>query len=226
MTRKPIMASVLVGLVLLGGGARAADSEADRLREQLRATVLQLRQLQDERAATPQPSTPSPSNDTARKLAATQAQLRAARLAAAKASQLQSALDKARIDNTALSQSLAAETAELEKYKAEFNQSEEAGRGLTADRDGLKAQLGRMTNIATACRAKNERLTKFAESMLSANHDLATQLSPKDRPSFLEPLFGLRTVALENIAQEREDRVRDNHCDPRLDAAPPAKPAG
>ena len=222
MTGKPFMTSVLVGLALLGGAAHAADSEADRLREQLRATVLQLRQLQDERAAAPQPSTPSPSDDIAKKLAATQAQLRAARLASAKASQLQATLDKARIDNTALSQSLAAHSAELEKYKAGFTQSEETARGLTADRDGLKAQLGRMTNIATACQAKNDRLTAFGESMLLAYRKLTFQSAMAAR----EPLLGLKRVQLETIAQEREDIIRVNHCDPRLDAAPPVKRAG
>ena len=222
MTRKPIMASVLVGLILLGGAARADDSEADRLREQLRATVLQLRQLQDERAAVPQISTPPPSDDTAKKLATAQAQLRATRLAAAKASQLQAALDKAQADDAALSQSLAANTAELERFKAGFAQAEEAGRGLTAERDGLRAQLSRMTNIATACQAKNERLTAFGESMLLAYRKLTFQSAMAAR----EPLLGLKRVQLETIAQEREDTVGDNHCDPRLDAAPPGKRAG
>ncbi len=188
--------------------------------------MLQLRQLQDERATAPPPAAAAPSVDVSKKLAAARAQLRAARVAAGKAAQLQVAADKAQADNTALTQAMAANTAELEKYKAGFAQSEEAGRALTAERDNLKARLGRMTNVATACQAKNDRLTKFAESMLSANHDLATQLSPKDRPSFLEPMFGLRTVELQNIAQEHEDTVRDNHCDPRLDAASPTKPAG
>jgi hypothetical protein len=110
----------------------------------------------------------------------------------------------------------------LEKYKAGFTQSEEAGRGLTAERDGLRAQLGRMTNIATACQAKNEQLTAFGESMLLAYRKLTFQSALAAR----EPLLGLRRVQLETIAQEREDTVRDNHCDPRLDAAPLAKRAG
>ncbi len=222
MTRKPIMASVLAGLILLGGAARAADSETDRLREQLRATVLQLRQIQDERTAAPQTSTTPLPDGTAKKLAAAQAQLRAARLAAAKASQLQTTLDKAQADNATLSRSLADNAAELEKFKAGFAQAEEAGRGLTAERDVLKAQLGRTTNIATACQAKNERLTAFGESMLVAYRKLTFQSAMVAR----EPLLGLKRVQLETIAQEREDTVRDNHCDPRLDAAPPAKRAG
>ncbi len=222
MARTLLIAGLLIPLVLCGGGALAGDSETDQLREQLRATVLQLRQLQDQQAAAPAPTATPPADDVTRKLAAAQAQLRAARRDAKRAALLQAALDKAQADNTALTAAGAASAAEIERLKTAYGQSVDAGRTVTGERDRLKSQLAQMTLIAGACQAKNGRLVAFAESLLEAYRKVGIGEVLAAR----EPVLGLRRVQLENIAQDREDSVRAVTCDPRLDAAPPAKPAG
>ncbi len=222
MARNTLIAAGLIGLILAGTGARATDTEADQLRGQLRATVLQLRQLQDQQAVAPPPAAAFPDADSAKKLAAAQTQLRAARRGAAKTIQLQASLDKVTADNAALTTAAVDNAAELEKYKAAFAKADDLGRALTADRDGLKAELARITRVATACQTKNERLTAFGESMLQSYRKLTLGAALAAR----EPILGLKRVEFENIAQDREDTIRDNHCDPRLDAPRPAKGVG
>lgn len=220
MDKRILAVFIAPSLLLMGCPAFAADTpEVAQLREQLRSTVLQLRQLQDQVAATPAPApTPAPAAaDTASKakLAAAQSELRSAR---ARADELQASLTKVQAQNDALTGASAAQAAELDKYKQAYTQATDAGRDLTAQRDQLKAQLGVMTNVSAACQAKNERLIAFAEGVLAADRKVGfgQVLSAK------EPVLGLRRVQLENLAQEREDTVRANHCDPRLDAV--AKP--
>jgi len=225
MAKPGLIASVLIPLVLLTSGAFAADPEVGTLREQLRSTVLQLRQLQDQQAqAAAAPTTASPGPDQAAlqaKLAAAQAQLRTARESAAKVTQLQAALDKAQADNAALTATNQATTTELEKFKAAYSQAADAGQALTTERNQLTVQLVRMTNIATACQAKNTRLIAFAEDLLGAYKKVGFGQVVAAK----EPFLGFKRVQLENIAQDREDAVRAEKCDTRADAAPPAKAA-
>jgi hypothetical protein len=227
MARSQFAAAVMLPAVLfpmiLGAGSAVADPEADQLREQLRATVLQLRQLQDQQAATPPPAAAAPSDAASKaKLNALQAQLRAARQQAGKASQLQADLDKLHAQNTTLTAAAATSAAELESLKASYAQSVEAGRALTAERERLRADLVKMTSIATACQAKNTRLVAFTESILKAyGKQTVADVMARD-----EPFLGLARVRLENLAQDREDTVRAERCDPRLDATEPAKSGG
>lgn len=222
MARNPLIHGALVAMILAGGGARAADSEADQLREQLRSTVLQLRQLQDQQAAPAQaPATPA-ADDTARKLAAANARLRAARRDAARAAGLQADLEKARADNAALAAAAGVDAAELERVKTAYAASEEAARALSAERDTVKARLATMTSVATACQVKNDRLAAFGESMLTAYRRLTLVQSLAAR----EPLLGLKRVEFENIAQDREDASRAARCDPGLGTAAQTLPSG
>ncbi len=221
MTRQALIACVLVPLILFGGRAAAADSEVEALRAQLRSTVLQLRELQDQQAAAGSPSTAASPDAAAlqAKLAAAQRELRAARRSAGAAADLQAALTKAQADNAGLTSAAAASAAELDKYKSVYSQAAQAGRDLTAERDRLKAQLTLTGNVAAACQAKNLRLVAFAEDLLAAYGKVGFLQVLTAR----EPVIGLRRVQLENIAQDREDTIRANRCDARLDAAAPAK---
>lgn len=227
--------SCLVGIVaaiaLATGTAHAADTgEADKLREQLRSSVLQLRECQDQRAAAKTaaacpaaPSATAPASDTAAlkaRLSAAQARLRAAQRDAGAAAAMKASLDKAGADYAALKASADASQAELAKFKAAFTQAADTGRAAVAERDQLKAQLATQTTIATACQAKNDRLTTFAEGLLNAyNH-----VSFGQRLMVKEPFTGFTKVRLENIAQDREDDIRAARCDARIDSRPP-KPA-
>ena len=223
MGRTLFIACALASSLLLGEPSRAADTEADQLREQLRSTVLQLRQLQDQMAAqSAQPAAAGPDSTAMKaKLDAAQSQLKAARRGAAEAAGLRAQLAKAQADNAAAASAAQAQAAELEKYKAAYNQAADAGRALTAERDRLKAQLTQTTTIAAACQAKNVKLTAFAERLLADERKVGFVQVLSAR----EPVLGLRRVQLENIAQDREDQVRAEHCDPQLDVRGPAKTA-
>jgi hypothetical protein len=217
MARRLLIVGLMIPLLVSGGGA-LADTEAEQLRAQLRATVLQLRQLQDQQAAAPQPAATPPPADAAMKarLAAAQAQLRAARQDAAKASQLQATLDKLQAENTALTTAATANAAELEKFKAAYAQAADAGRALAIERDHFRADLTTMTTIATACQAKNTRLAAFARSLLADRRPIGFFQAMVDA----DPVLGLGRVGRENRAQDHEDTVRADTCDPRIDAAP------
>ena len=225
---RAVTIAALAAPILLAGSARAADtSEADKLREELRSTVMQLRELQDQQAAAKSGPAPaavtSAGPDTAAlkaKLAAAQARLRAVQHDAADAAAARADADKAKADLAALQISAAATQAELDKFRAAFNQAADQGRSVTAERDQLKAQLATETTIAQACQAKNERLTTFAEGLL----DRYDHITLGEKLLAREPAIGFTRVHLENIAQEREDTIRATRCDPRVDALP-AKPA-
>ena len=215
MGRQALIACVAVPLIMFAAGQATADPETDALRQQLQQTVLQLRELQDQQAAgaAAAPAAPAPDADGQAKLAAARQALSAARgnVAALKAS-----LSKAQADEAALTSTVSADAAELDKYKDALNQAADDNRALTNDRDHLKAELATTTNIATACQAKNDRLTAFAEDLLGAYRKVGFGDVLLDH----EPVFGLRRVQLENIVQDREDAIRADHCDARLDAAP------
>jgi hypothetical protein len=220
MKRLGLIAAFAAIGMLPGGQATAADPEVEQLREQLRATVLQLRELQDQQAAAPAPAQAGP--DTAAlkaKLDASEAALRAARRNAAASAALKADLTKAQADSTAQAAAAQAAAGERDKYKAALDQSNEAGRQLTLERDRLRVQLNQAVNIATACQAKNTRLVAFAENLLNDYRKVGIGQVLAAH----EPVFGLRRVQLENIAQDREDAVRANKCDARLDVQGPAK---
>ncbi len=222
-----VMIAVLAAPVLLAGTVRAADtSEADKLREQLRSTVMQLRELQDQQAAAKATVAPPPAPAGAdaaalrAKLAAAQARLRAVQRGAADAAAARADAEKAKADLAALQTSTAAAQAELDKFKAAFAQAADQARATSAERDQLKLQLATERTIAQTCKAKNDRLTTFAEGLLNRyNHiTLGEKLVAR------EPVIGFTRVRLENIAQDREDTIRAARCDPRVDSLP-AKPA-
>jgi chromosome segregation ATPase len=222
-----VIVAVLVSSLLLARTASAGDaSEADRLREELRSTVMQLRELQDQQAAAKATAAPPPtaSPDAAAlkaRLAATQARLLAAQHAASDAEAARADLDKAKADLTALQTTAAATQAELDRFKAAFNQAADQARATSAERDQLRAQLATETTIAQACLAKNQRLTAFAEGLL----DRYDHITLGEKLMAREPVFGFSRVHLENIAQEREDAIRAAHCDPRVDSRPPKSAA-
>jgi pyruvate/2-oxoglutarate dehydrogenase complex dihydrolipoamide acyltransferase (E2) component len=216
-------------LLLVAAPSRADDaSEADKLREQLRATVMQLRELQDQQAAAkpsaspPPPASASP-NEAALKarLSAAQARLRAAQHDAAGAAAARADADKAKADLAALQTTAAATQAELDKFKAAFNQAADQGRTVAGERDQLKSQLATETTIAQTCQAKNERLTTFAEDLLNRYDHIMLG----EKLIAREPVVGFTRVHLENIAQDREDTIRAAHCDARIDALPPKSAA-
>jgi hypothetical protein len=116
----------------------------------------------------------------------------------------------------------AAADAAFAKAEAASVKSADQLRELAVERDQLKSQLAAMTNAAVACQSKNTRLVAFSEELLDDYRKMSLGRVLASRELFL----GLERVKLENLVQDREDRIRANRCNQRLDAAPPVKPAG
>jgi chromosome segregation ATPase len=224
MARQALIACALIPLILIGGQALAADSsdaEVDQLRAQLNSTVIQLRQLQDQMATTAAPpAAPAPAADSAALKSKLGGAQRALRAEHAKSAALQTSLTQAQAEQANMTAAAAAQAAELKKYQDAYAQAAAEDQDLAHQRDGLTAQLTVATNVATACQAKNAQLTQFIHGVLAADRKMTTTDVVLER----EPLFGFRRVQLENIAQDREDAIRADHCDTRLDAVPQPKP--
>jgi hypothetical protein len=180
----------------------AAQSMEDKLREQLRATVVQLRQIQDDQAAL-----------QAQKVAAEQERdALKTQLAAAKA-QLAHVPKSA-----ALSPSPALE-AELAKYKDAYAQATSTAQQAQAGHDKLQTDLTASQTLVSACETKNTQLIKVGNEILDAyqHFDFGDALGAN------EPFIGIKRVELENLAQDYGDRLYDGKFDPHA-VRPPASP--
>ena len=224
MARYRHIVGLLIPFLLVCGAVRADDAETSRLREQLRSTVMQLRQLQDQQAgAALTPAAPAVDDAAGKaKLAALQSQLRAARAGAARVRRLQAALDKAKADISALTAAAAQNVKDMADLKDQHGRALDQSRALAADNYRLKDQLATMTRVAAVCQTKNDRLTAFAENMLTTYGKVGFGQALASHERFL----GLARVKLENIAQDREDQVRADRCNAVIDGAPPARAAG
>jgi hypothetical protein len=227
MARSGLFAWIAIPLLLAGGMVHAADDETARLREQLRATVLQLRELQDaQAAAAARPTAPTATAEPGSaklkaRLSADEGELKRVRRTAEDAAAARASLDKTKADYDALAAKAAADEAELDKFKAAFSQASDTARAAATERDQLQGALATQTLIASACQAKNTRLIAFAEALI----DTSNRITFGQKLAARDPVLGLTRVRLENLAQEREDTVRGAKCDPRLDARPPPIPA-
>lgn len=112
-----------------------------------------------------------------------------------------------------------ASTTDVDKMRAAYAQFADQNRLQAAEISQLRQQLNGVTTLANACMAKNDRLAAFAEDVLSDFYKIRLGQMVASR----EFVVGLARVRLENIMQDREDRIRANRCDPRTDSAPPLK---
>jgi chromosome segregation ATPase len=175
------------------------------LRDQLRATVNQLHQVQDDEAAL-----------QAQKAQAEQErdQLKA-QLAAAKAN---AAAARSRVD--------AEQTHELQgevsKYKDAAAQATTTAQKAQSDQTKLQTDLANAQALVGACEAKNAGLLKTGNEILDAyeNFDFGDALGAN------EPFIQIKRVELENAAQDFDDKLGSGKFDPskvKLPAAPAAK---
>jgi hypothetical protein len=218
MARLHHIAGLMAPLLLLASQATAEDPEVQQLRDQLRATVLQLRQLQDQQASTPQASAPAPATPAAGAAdKATVAAEARARAAGARAGRLQAELAKANSENAALKTAATSSASDLDSLKALYQRSADAGRALTVENSQLKDQLATLTRVAAVCQRKNDRLSVLAEQLVTAYSKVGVGQILESR----EPFTGLKRVQIEKAAEDQEDSIRGLRCDVRLDAAPP-----
>ena len=197
--------TILAGLLAIGAAASImpafAQTLEDRLRDQLRATMNQLHQVQDDQAAL-----------QAQKAAAEQERdALKAQLATAKAA-------LAHVPhNTGPSPAMEAEVAQ---YKDAAAQAATNAQQAKADHDKLQSQLADVQKQIGACEEKNAALLKLGNDILDAYQ----QFDMGDAIGANEPFIRIKRVELENLAQGFGDRLYDGKCDPAR--TPPAKPEG
>ncbi len=206
--------ALLLACLALPGVARA-DDEADRLRDALRHTTIDLRAAEDSIAQL------QASLDAANKQKAlVQQQLDAAKARAAAApatppppppdlAPVREEAAQATAQNAALKAALAKWQGAYQQAAAIARQKDAEGRTLAGTGRAAEAEL-------KTCAAENAKLTGVA------NEILPLYRSPSFPQVLLwsyEPLLGMDEVKLENIVQDYEDRIRDEAYIPGQTAA-------
>jgi chromosome segregation ATPase len=182
-----------------------AQSLEDRLRDQLRAEMNQVQQLQDQ-----------------------QASLQAAKTAAEKERddlKAQLAAAKAHVTHVSRSAADLQKEAELEaqvtQYKDAASQAAGSVQQAQADRDKAQKTLDDLQKKIGVCEDRNAKLFKTGNDILNAyqNFDFGDAIGAN------EPFIGIKRVELENEAQGFDDRLHEGKYDPNA-KLPAAAPAG
>jgi hypothetical protein len=196
----PIRLAMLF-LALAPISAAHAQSIEERLRDQLRATVNQLHQLQDDQA----------------QLQAQKAQAEQER------DQLKTQLAAAKAE-AAHNRSNGAQARELEgevsKYKDQYTQETATAQKAQVDHDKLQADLAKAQALVGACEEKNTALLKTGNEILDVYEDFDIG----DAVGAREPFFQTMRVELENEAQGFDDKLRSGKFDPDKVKLPTAAP--
>lgn len=182
----------------------SAQSLEDRLRDQLRSTLNELHDAQDQ-----------------------QAQLLAAKAAAEKerdSLNAELATTKAQLaratHNTAQAEAFEAEIA---KYKDANAQAQAGTQAAQAERDQLKTGLADSQKQLGICEDENTALLKTARAILDSydQFDLGTAIGAN------EPFIAIKRVELENLQQDFEDQLHLVRYDPhaKQPASAASKPA-
>jgi uncharacterized protein YPO0396 len=169
----------------------SAQSLEDRLRDQLRSTLNELHEAQDQQAVLQAAKTAAEQERDALK----------AQLAAAKA------------QVTHAGQSAASSRAfemEIAKYKVAYTQAAGNAQQAKADHDTLQSGLADAQKQLGLCEDKNAALLKLGNEILAAyeNFDIGDAVGAN------EPFIGAKRVELENIAQGFGDRLHDGKFNP------------
>jgi hypothetical protein len=199
----------VLGIAILCLSAHAAGAQSsleDKLRDQLRSVVTQLRTLQDQQAMLlAQKVAAEQERDALRKEVET---LRARAGASQGDARARAALQ-----------------ASVAQYKSVAAQAAETVRAKEAERARIEATLAGRTALLEACMAKNGELYRVGVEILDAYRGYT--LGDAARAS--EPVLGLYRVKLENLVQAYDDRLYNAQFDPRtvqMPAAPAAPSAG
>jgi hypothetical protein len=200
--RKRVLAASILGL--FAASPASAQSLEDRLRDQLRSTLNQLHELQDQQAALQAQKAAAEQERDALKAQLATAQTQVAHVG-------ESAAVKAQ------AQALASE---VEKYKEAASQASGTAQQVQTDRDKLQTALGDTQKQLGSCEGKNAKLLKLGNDILDAYQ----QFDVGDAIAANEPLISLKRVELENMAQDFDDRLHQDKFDPH--AKQPASGAG
>lgn len=186
---------VIASGTTMPAAAQSATPE-DRLRDQLRQTTLQLRQLEDENTDL------KAKLDTASQQAAAAAQ---APKASASEARLNRQLKDSAARTTALEQQLDAMQKSLDQWKQAYQQAATVARTRDGDARALDAKLHESQSQAQSCEDKNAKLVKVSDELLERYRNKGAWESLKHE----EALTGLDRIELEKIAQDYHGRIVD-----------------
>ena len=116
----------------------------------------------------------------------------------------------------ALKKQLAARNSALANSQSAYSAAASAASASASENAALKAQLASTNSSLASCQTKNTELFNLGNQILDAySHKDDLFGSIADR----EPFTGLKRVQLENIVQDDQDKLLDNHITPAT--APP-----
>jgi chromosome segregation ATPase len=195
-------------LVALGaGGAHAQDSAADRLRDALRKSTVELRALQDQQGALQAELDQTKQQRDALQKQVEELQAHPAAPPAPEApkvsedelNQLRTALKEAQAQNAALQ-------AGLSKWQSAYNEAAGVARAKDAEAQARGREARATDQKLGFCKTANTRLIGVANDIL---HLYRTQDFRSLLIGSYEPLLGLKKVELENVVQDYEDKIAD-----------------
>ena len=171
-----------------------ADTEADRLREALRAATLQTRQLEDQRAALQ-----AKLADADRERAAAKVQIEAAK------AEVRQVEKQHREAVEEFNKRLAERDETLEKWKSAYEEAATVARDKDAARAKFEGEAAAYKASTKGCVAKNTQLVKAGQELLQRYQGVTIGETIVAH----EPVLGLRRVEIQNTIQDTQDKILD-----------------
>jgi chromosome segregation ATPase len=187
---------------LLATAPASAQSLEDRLRDQLRSTLNELHQLQDQQASLRAQKAAAEQERDALKAQLAKAQTQLAHAGESAAAKAQA-------------QALAIEAAQ---YKTAADQAAGTAQQMQADRDKLQTTLADAQKRLGTCAEKNTKLLKLGNDILDAYQ----QFDVGEAIAANEPFISIHRVELENMAQDFDDRLHEGKFDPHAKEPSPS----
>lgn len=209
MLRNSLPVAVILAMSIVGAAVAADDTEM-RLRDALRQAITQQRSMEDELVRLR-----AKSAETEKIVAALRAQVPANGEKSAQPVPDKAVLDRMEAEFNrrlaAQNDALAKAGETLGKWKAAYQDAANMARSKESERAQLAAQLEGLTQRATTCEAKNAALFNVGKEIL----ERLKNVSVADAISAHEPFVGLKSVEMQNLAQEAEDKLLDQKVSQR-----------
>jgi chromosome segregation ATPase len=181
-------------LALFTASSACAQSLEDRLRDQLRATLNQLHELQDQQATLQAQKATAEQERDALKAQLAKAETQVAHVG----------------ESAAVKAQARALASEVEKYKEAANQATGTAQQAQADHDKLETALADAQKQLGICADENAKLLKVGNEILDAYQ----QFDVGEAIAANEPFISIHRVELENMAQDFDDRLREGKFNP------------
>ncbi|MGJ4944849.1 hypothetical protein ACQR1W_30095 [Bradyrhizobium sp. HKCCYLS1011] len=171
-----------------------AETEADKLREALRAATLQTRQLEDQRA-----QLQAKLAEAEREKAAAKVQIEAAK------AEVRQVEKQHREAVEEFNRRLAERDETLEKWKSAYEEAANVARDRDAARAKFESEATAYKASTKGCVAKNTQLIKAGQELLGRYQGVTIG----DTLVAREPVLGLRRVEIQNGIQDTNDKFLD-----------------